>query len=71
MFILEIENRVEVITPKGSGFIFLVTDYGTETSKIYTVIQDEGGLLWEWQPKDIKVKDNITFNRINNERQAS
>lgn len=70
MFILELENRVEVITPKGSGFVFLVTDYGTETSKIFTVIQDNG-LIWEWQPKDIKVKDNITFNRINNEKQGS
>lgn len=68
MFILEIQNRVEVITPKGSGVIWLCTEYGTETSKVFTVIQDEGGLIWEWQPKDIKVKDNVTFNRINNER---
>lgn len=64
MFILELQNRIEVETPKGKGFIILVTDYGTETSKIFTVIQDTG-LIWEWQPKDIKVKDNITFNRIN------
>ena len=59
---LEIKNRVEVITPKGDGFIWLVTDYGTETSKVFTVIQNNGQ-LWEWQPKDIKVKENITFNR--------
>ncbi len=67
MFILEIQNRVEVETPQGSGFIWLVTDYGTETSKLFTVIQDNGQ-IWEWQPKNIKVKDNISFNRINNER---
>jgi len=59
---LEVVNRVEVITPKGDGFIWIVTDYGTETSKVYTVIQNNGE-LWEWQPKDIKVKQNITFNR--------
>ena len=53
MTIIELQNRVEVETPKGGGFIFLVTDYGTETSKVFTVIQDEGGLIWEWQPKDI------------------
>lgn len=70
MFILEIENRVEVETPKGKGFIWLCTEYGTETSKVFTVIQDNG-LIWEWQPKDIKVNDNITFNRINNEQQKS
>ena len=67
MTIIELQNRVEVETPKGKGFIFLVTDYGTETSKVFTVIQDEGGQIWEWQPKDLKVKDNITFNRINNQ----
>lgn len=59
---LEVVNRVEVITPNGDGFIWIVTDYGTETSKVYTVIQNNGE-LWEWQPKDIKVKQNITFNR--------
>jgi len=66
MVILEIENRVEVETPKGNGFIWLCTEFGTETSKVFTVIQDNGQ-IWEWQPKDIKVKDNISFNRINNE----
>lgn len=70
MFILEIENRVEVETPKGDGFIWLCTEFGTETSKVFTVIQDNGQ-IWEWQPKDIKVKDNISFNRINNERKIS
>ena len=66
MIILELENRVEVITPKGDGVLWLVTEYGTETSKLFTVIQDNGQ-LWEWQPKDIEVKDNISFNRQNKE----
>jgi hypothetical protein len=64
MVILEISNRVEVMTPKGTGFIWLVTEYGTETSKVYTVIQNNGE-IWEWQPNEIKVSDNITFNRKN------
>ena len=58
-------NRVEVQTPKGDGFIWLVTEYGTETSKVFTVIQDNGE-IWEWQPKDIIVKQNITFQRFKN-----
>lgn len=70
MVIIELQNRVEVETPKGKGFLWLCTDYGTETSKVFTVIQDNEQ-IWEWQPKDIKVKDNITFNRINNERKES
>jgi hypothetical protein len=67
--IFEPQNRIEVKTPKGEGFIWLVTEYGTETSKVFTVIQ-ESGEIWEWQPKDLIVKDNITFNRINNERES-
>ncbi len=66
MFILELENKVEVNTPKGCGAIWLVTEFGTETSKLFTIICDNGE-IWEFQPKDIKVKDNISFNRINNE----
>jgi hypothetical protein len=64
MFILELQNRIDVETPKGGGFILLVTEFGTETSKVFTVIQNSGE-IWEWQPKDVKVKDNITFNRFN------
>lgn len=64
MFILELQNRVDVVTPKGDGFMWLCTEYGTETSKLFTVIQNDG-TIFEWQPKDIEVKDNISFNRIN------
>jgi hypothetical protein len=63
MTIFEPQNRVEVITPKGKGFIWLVTEYGTETSKLFTVIQDTGE-IWEWQNKDVKVLNNISFNRV-------
>ena len=63
--IFEPQNRVDVITPKGKGFIWLVTEYGTETSKLFTIIH-ENGEIWEWQPKDIKVLDNVTYNRENN-----
>lgn len=63
--IYEPQNRIEVITPKGKGFIWLVTEFGTETSKLFTIIH-ESGEIWEWQPKDIKVLNNITFGRENN-----
>jgi hypothetical protein len=63
MTIFEPKNRIEVLTPKGKGFIWLVTEYGTETSKLFTVIQDNGE-IWEWQNKDVKVLNNISFNRL-------
>lgn len=62
--IYEPTNRVEVITPKGPGVIWLVTDYGHETDTIYTVIINETGEFWQYTHKDIRAKSNMTFNRV-------
>ena len=62
--IYEPTNRIEVTTPKGPGVIWLVTDYGYETDTIYTVIINETGELWQFTHKDIRAKNNITFNRV-------
>jgi hypothetical protein len=61
--IFEPSNRIEVITPKGEGIIWLVTDYGHETDTIYTVIINNTGEMWQLRHKDIIVKANITFGR--------
>ena len=62
--IYEPTNRVEVITPKGPGVIWLVIDYGHETDTIYTVIINETGEFWQYTHKDIRAKSNMTFNRV-------
>jgi hypothetical protein len=64
--IYEFNNRLEVSTPKGDGFIFFVIDYGHETDTIYTVIINDTGELWQFRHKDIRVKSNITFGRNEN-----
>lgn len=61
--IFEPTNQIEVSTPKGRGSIWLVTEYGTETEKIFTCIIKDTGEIWEYRPKDIRVIDNITFGR--------
>ena len=63
MKIYEPKNRLDVVTPKGDGIVFLVTDYGHETDTIYTVIINETGELWQYRHNDIRVKSNITFGR--------
>lgn len=63
MIIFEPTNRLEVLTPKGKGIIWLVTDYGHETDTIYTVILDSGE-MWQFTHKDLKVRDNLTFGRL-------
>jgi hypothetical protein len=59
----EPHNRVDVTTPQGDGVIWLVTEYGHETDTIYTIILNNGE-IWQFTHKDIRVKDNITFNRV-------
>jgi hypothetical protein len=63
MVIYEPKNRIEVITPKGEGTIWLVTEYGYETDTMYTIIINKTGQLWSFTHKDIAIKNNITFNR--------
>jgi hypothetical protein len=65
--IYEPKNRLDVDTPKGSGVIWLVTDYGHETDTIYTVIINSTGEMWQYRHKDLRVKNNITFGRNSQE----
>ena len=62
----EPHNRVDVTTPQGDGVIWLVTEYGHETDTMYTIILNNGE-IWQFTHKYIRVKDNVTFNRVFNE----
>ena len=61
--IYEPKNRLDVTTPKGDGVVWYLIDYGHEADTIYTIIINETGELWQFTPKDIIVKPNITFRR--------
>ena len=62
MIIYEPKQMVYVDTPKGSGQIWLVTEYGQEIEKVFTVIL-ESSEIWEFTNRDIKVKENLTMGR--------
>ena len=64
MIIFEPANQLEVQTPKGRASVWLVTEYGTETEKVFTCIIKETGEIWEFTNKDVRVINNITFGRI-------
>lgn len=66
--IFEPTNQMEIETPKGRGSIWLVTEYGTETEKIFTCIIKDTGEIWEYRPKDIRIVNNLTFGRIKKEK---
>jgi hypothetical protein len=63
MTILELQQHVEVMTPKGRGRVWLVTEYGQQIEKVFTCILDESGEIWEFTNKDIRATNNLTFGR--------
>ena len=63
MIIYEPQQTLEVNTPKGRGRIWLVTDYGSEIEKIFTVIINETGEIWEFGNQHIKATQNKTMGR--------
>lgn len=62
MVIFEPSQAIEVDTPKGRGRIWLVTEYGSEIEKVFTIILYDG-YIWEFTNQQIKVTDNITMGR--------
>lgn len=63
MLILELRNALEVDTPRGRAIVWLVTDYGIETAKVFTVILKSSGEVWEFTNDKIKATSNLTFGR--------
>lgn len=63
MYIYEPRNHLEVDTPKGRATVWLVTDYGTETEKMFTCLIKSTGEIWEFTNSQIKATSNITFGR--------
>jgi|TARA_R110001606_G_scaffold350025_2_gene500081 hypothetical protein len=64
MIILELKQQVEVNTPKGRGRMFLVTEYGSEIEKVFTVIL-YNGQIWEFTNNEITATSNFTMGRKN------
>ena len=65
MIIFELKQGLEVNTPKGKGRVWLVTEYGIEIEKLFTIILNDGS-IWEFTNKDISATDNITMGRETN-----
>ena len=61
MIIFEPKEHLEVDTPKGIGRIWLITEYGSEIEKIFTVIINESGEFWEFKNNQIKATMNRTM----------
>ena len=60
--ILELQQSLPVITPKGRGHAILVIDYGPEDHLFWVVVQD-GGEIWTVPNPEVRVQPNWTRGR--------
>ena len=58
----EVEERLA----KGRGRLFLVTEYGSEIEKVFTVIL-YNGQIWEFTNNEVTATPNFTMGRGRNE----
>jgi hypothetical protein len=63
MMILEVQQSLQVDTPKGRGRVWLVTEYGVEIEKVFTIILDATGEIWEFTNRDVVATSNVTMGR--------
>lgn len=61
MIALEFRDVVEVITPKGDGYIWYMIDYGPHSDTLYTIVIKETGECWQMSHKDFRVKSNVSL----------
>ncbi|NBW22169.1 MAG: hypothetical protein EBR82_80880 [Caulobacteraceae bacterium] len=58
--ILQLNPEMWVMTPKGEGLAFLVTDYGMDHNKIFTVMLQSGDIL-DFDIRDLRRTENPSF----------
>ena len=61
--IIQLNPPLSLITPKGKGWAHFLIDYGQEHGLLWVVFQNETGECWTWLNSDIRLNNNITFNR--------
>lgn len=56
----QLKPELFVYTPKGEGFAWMVTDYGLEHNKVWTVALRSGEVV-DFCQKDITRPENFTY----------
>ena len=57
---LQLNPEMWVMTPKGEGLALLVTDYGMDHNKIFTVMLQSGDIL-DFDIRDLRRTENPSF----------
>lgn len=62
--IVQLNPSIPMLTPKGEGLAWLVTDYGIEHNLQWTVAINATGEIWNFSNQDVRATKNITMKRI-------
>ena len=57
---LQLNPEIWMMTPRGEGLAFLVTDYGLDHNKIFTVLLNDGMIL-DFCLRDCRRCENPSF----------
>jgi hypothetical protein len=57
---IQLNPELWMMTPKGEGLAFLVTDYGMDHNKIFTIMLNSGEIL-DFDIKDCRRCENPSF----------
>jgi len=60
MEIIQLKPELWMMTPKGEGLAFLVTDYGLDHNKIFTIMLNHGEIL-DFDLRDCRRCENPSF----------
>jgi len=56
--ILQLEPQIEVITPLGDGWAWLIIDYGYMLNTVWIVRLNKEGIVKHFNSNDIRIKQN-------------
>lgn len=58
---LQLDPVIWLETPKGVGYAVLMTDYGIDHDRLWTVVIRETGEIWDFRNPDVRAIENITL----------
>ena len=59
----QLNPMIPMVTPRGHGWAIGVIDRSQEHPIEFVVAQDDGGQVWVWTQKDVRVSLNKTYGR--------
>lgn len=61
--IIQLNPLIQVITPLGKGYAYLIIDYSMDINTIWIVRLDETGIVKHFDSNDIKIVANPMLNQ--------